>query len=1125
MSNTGGTIANIGLELSKVLQPLKNELASGNARLFLAEIGIIVTPAQETSLSAPLQAIVNKTNDLISITGQLIAAIQSESYSEVGKKTLDLINIIKDLITGFTNLANAIKALGLGISQAVIDKIPERIFNYLLVKYFGAINGINEVLQFLGILEIQVTNAGSVDPNNPEYNISTFKFDRIVQWIDNPPQVLNDLYDWGKPSFTGRKLFENTEKLFAGFGLPVIYDESLTQPLLDLGLVEAVPKDQGIAAKLKPSLTTGLQQHEEDDWTIQFNADANLPVGVEILIQPNGNIVITPPSPGAIQGNMEVKWIGKRKGTPQPFVLIGQPGGSRLEIMEYMIGASTSLTFNAGKASGKFGFQSAVKGGKVVIDTSSGDGFLKKIIPGINLQSEFELLIGIATNKGLYFHGSGGLEIKLPTHITLGPIELQGLTIMLRPDGAAIPVSLGADIKAELGPMVAIVQNMGITASFSFPSGGGNLGPAKVEIGFKPPNGVGLSLDTGVIKGGGFLFLDNEKGEYAGALELTFQGFIELKAIGLINTKMPDGSSGFSLLIIITAEFTPIQLGFGFTLNGIGGLLGLNRTTKIEALREGVRTNAIKSILFPENVIANINRIISDLKQIFPPHEGHFIVGPMAKLGWGTPSIITLELGILIELPAPRIAILGVLKALLPEENTALIRIQVNFLGVIDFQNKFISFDATLFDSRIMILTLSGDMAFRLSWGDNSMFILSVGGFHPAFREIPDDLTRMRRLTISLLSGNNPRLTVEAYFAVTSNTVQFGAKVELYAAAAGFNIYGFLGFDVLFQFDPFKFIASIAAGIALRRGSSVLMSIRVSGTLSGPKPWDVVGEASFSILFFDLTISFHVTWGDRADKIEATKVNVLELLKKELQDVRNWKADIPDTNNLHVSIKEIKQPADKLIIHPFGVITFSERLVPLDYSINKFGNKKPDGDSKFEIKGVKSGSNSLTTQPIKEQFAPANFTELADSDKISRKSYESMNSGFKITASSALTIASIVEKSVDYELSYLVKKKRLIGGIFKFAKYAFQSILKSSAVSKSSLSYQVNKISTTAPLAVKVKQDKYAIANVSDLKMFKAGLLAESQAEAFQLYQQLIIENPALKNEIQVVSQFELNEV
>ena len=148
------------------------------------------------------------------------------------------------------------------------------------------------------------------------------------------------------------------------------------------------------------------------------------------------------------------------------------------------------------------------------------------------------------------------------------------------------------------------MENIGLQSDLRFRQG--NLGPAQLDISFKPPNGVGLSVDAGVVKGGGYLYFDAEREEYAGALELVFSGFLTLKAIGLITTKMPDGSKEFSLLIIITAEFaTGIQLGYGFTLLAVGGLLGLNRTMRLQPLAEGVRTGAINSILFPKDVIAN----------------------------------------------------------------------------------------------------------------------------------------------------------------------------------------------------------------------------------------------------------------------------------------------------------------------------------------------------------------------------------------------------------------------------------------------------------------------------------------------------------------------------------------
>ena len=70
--------------------------------------------------------------------------------------------------------------------------------------------------------------------------------------------------------------------------------------------------------------------------------------------------------------------------------------------------------------------------------------------------------------------------------------------------------------------------------------------------------------------------------------------------IGVLDTIMPDGSSGFSFLLIITFTLPPIQLGFGFTLNGVGGLGGVNRTMNTDALQaDFARTRWARSCFRP----------------------------------------------------------------------------------------------------------------------------------------------------------------------------------------------------------------------------------------------------------------------------------------------------------------------------------------------------------------------------------------------------------------------------------------------------------------------------------------------------------------------------------------------
>ena len=105
---------------------------------------------------------------------------------------------------------------------------------------------------------------------------------------------------------------------------------------------------------------------------------------------------------------------------------------------------------------------------------------------------------------------------------------------------------------------------------------------------------------------------------------------------------------------------------------------------RLEPLMIGVRTGAINGIMFPTDIVANAPRIISDLRTIFPPRQGTFLIGPMAKLGWGTPTLISLAIGVIIEIPG-NVAIVGVLKIALPTADAPLVVVQANFAGAIEF--------------------------------------------------------------------------------------------------------------------------------------------------------------------------------------------------------------------------------------------------------------------------------------------------------------------------------------------------------------------------------------------------------------------------------------------------------
>ncbi|MDP9437471.1 MAG: hypothetical protein M3P49_01785, partial [Actinomycetota bacterium] len=521
------------------------------------------------------------------------------------------------------------------------------------------------------------------------------------------------------------------------------------------------------------------------------------------------------------------------------------------------------------------------------------------------------------------------------------------------------------------------------------------------------------------------------------------KGGIALKAIGLLSTRMPDGSKGFSLLIIITAEFPPIQLGYGFTLSGVGGLIGVHRTMVIDVLRAGIKNRTLDSILFPKNPVDNASKIISDLRGVFPVASGRFVFGPMAILGWGAPKILTLELGILIELPAPvRVALLGTLTMILPEEKAPAVVIHMDVLGVLDFDKGEVSIDATLYDSRIAVFALTGDMALRASWGASPTFALSAGGFNPRFQP-PPAFPALDRLALTLATGDNPRLRLEAYLALTSNTAQLGARVDLYAEfkvgvdlgvaeiEKTISVQAYLGFDTLIQFSPFGLIADLGALAVGKVDGTPIVQITLNLTLTGPQPWHAWGEATFTFLEMDWRFPFDMTFGPALDQSAPAPPDPLERLRVALADQRNWSAQLPGSGHMLVTLRQLEVGQAEILVHPLGDLTVRQREVPLDVEIARFGALPLPARKKYKIEKVELGAQVLqpeAKQQVRDAFAPGQFFEMSDDAKLSRPAFETLPSGYTglgVTDLSAPPSSAIKTSPFHYDTVVIDKKDQV----------------------------------------------------------------------------------------------------
>ncbi|MGB9329249.1 MAG: DUF6603 domain-containing protein [Steroidobacteraceae bacterium] len=1134
-------------EFMEALAPLINAAEDPDALLgLLADLGW--TP---NSVPKPLQALADAGADLIDLIGT----------DPDDLDTTDALGKVAQVITAINAIVNNPDATFPGGIDVAAFKatIGRELLDYVVVEHLLSNHQrIGGLLKLAGLIRLIPVPAAGL---RQTYLKREVEWSQLGDLFTDPAQGFNDVFSWNTVPKLPALMADLTSLLesyllsldyfvppdgqlafinqgatappgdVVGLGLALY--PSLTVPLgVQAGIQFAIRpatavRGPAISAFPYASLNAAQQVNLSDSISVSIRGNADFSQGISITLAPGrqpelqagflGGGAIT--TPGEAQLTFKLSPL---PGDPER-ILIGTADATRFAVStaELSIGAHV-LNPSQLEALAEV----AVDGAHIVIKPSAddADSFLTTFIPDNGLDATFSFGLRFSSVAGFQFTGAGGLEISIPVHVQLGPIDFEQVVGSVTGSGGGLEFDLGATVTGELGPLEATVDGIGfsVIAQFKDPPQG-NLGPVQVDFAFKPPKGVGLSLDAGTVTGGGYLYFDSTRGQYAGALELMVADWLQLSAIGLITTKIPDGSKGFSLLVIITADFgSGLQLGFGFALIGVGGLLGLNRTMLFQPLMDGVRTGSIDGILFPTDVVANAPKIISDLQAIFPPQENTFLIGPMAKLGWGTPTLISGSLGVIIEIPPADVAILGVIQLALPDPDDVILLLQVNFAGALEFDKKRLYFFASLYDSRILFITIQGELGLLMAYGSDANFVLSVGGFNPQFNPPPLPFPTPNRVQLDILNESYARVRAEGYFAVTSNTAQFGAQSEYFFGFSAVSVTGHSGFDALFQFSPFYFIVDASTAFSANVFGIGVFSLDIDLTLSGPRPWHAHGTASIGFLFFSIGIGIDVTWGDSRDTT-LPPIAVMPILVAELGKSANWRAQLPSGSNLLVSLRQLDPSDTTLVLHPVGTLRVSQRAVPLDLTLDKDGNQTLSDANHFHLDVTPGGL--ARNQDLQEPFAPAQFRNFSDADKLSQAAYTPQNSGIELAASgSSYATGTAITRNVRYELTVIdTQYRRYVKPFFVYLNSLFLHFLGGASVARNAFS--AAKLNQMQPWTQKivVSNETFAVANLADNSAFSGSSVGFSSRVSAQDYlNRTLAAQPSLNGTLHVLGQYEL---
>ncbi|MET9735082.1 DUF6603 domain-containing protein [Streptomyces sp. NPDC006458] len=466
-------------------------------------------------------------------------------------------------------------------------------------------------------------------------------------------------------------------------------------------------------------------------------------------------------------------------------------------------------------------------------------------------------------------------------------------------------------------------------------------------------------------------------------------------AFGQLDLAAPGGPA---FVALIGAAFPPpgLQLGLGFSLSGVGGVVGINKAVNQDALIAAIADGTAGELLFPPDPVAAARRVVPRLPALFPTAPGRAVVGPMFQVSWGG-RMVSLSAAIVAELPDPvRLSLLGVLRVAVPDPAVPLIHLKATFAGQYDSAEPSALLMASLTGSHMAGVPLEGDVLLLSRGGPDPVFVLSAGGFHPAY-PVPRGVPALHRLAMNLSPVPWIQLRCQAYFAITSNTLQFGARISLVAEIADCGLRGQFGLDVLIRREPtLSFTADMRGSLSVEVFGETLLGIAFALTLEGPAPWHAVGHGSIDLFLFSASFDFDERWGNPPPALPAEPADLRGRLEKAFARPEAWSAMPPGKGEylpVLLSPAANRKIGEGSLVHPYGTIVARQRVLPFGVDIERYGPSVVDPAEKWDIGSSTLGGTDADDGPTMDPFAPGQFRRLSDDEQLTCPAYETYRSG------------------------------------------------------------------------------------------------------------------------------------
>ncbi len=363
---------------------------------------------------------------------------------------------------------------------------------------------------------------------------------------------------------------------------------------------------------------------------------------------------------------------------------------------------------------------------------------------------------------------------------------------------------------------------------------------------------------------GGFLKSPGPPVEYDGMLliQITEFGFV---AVGAYSTPT-DGGDTYTSLFIFAGVFITIVIAPFFEIEGFGLGIGYNRELQPPTDLNQIPNFILVAALDQGGALANdpMGELMKIRSQI-PAKRGSFWLAVGVRGSVFVLVQVTVVVYVVLD-KGFEIGILGLAQMALPSDDTAIVNVELALKARFSTAEGILSIQAQLTDNSWLLspdCQLTGGFAYFM-WFPQHQFVLTLGGYHPAFQK-PPQFPDVPRLGYNWSLFGLIDLKGESYFALTNTCVMAGERIECTYGPDWIQVWFTAYVDALISWDPFYYnlgigisigaTFSIDISIPFNGDIKISMSVSVGATLqiSGPP---LHGEVSVNFAVGSVTIPF-----------------------------------------------------------------------------------------------------------------------------------------------------------------------------------------------------------------------------------------------------------------------------